>query len=845
MLSIDLENFLPSPVEADTSVATLDAPKSISDIETNRLVIQDPGTLVWEETPVGFKTFCEHKDHMDLLPADFVDDGSGDGALSKRQLEDCITVVGDDPLNMFNPEVRKYTFSGLLWAKGCIDGKTLLFDETSQKEYSVKYILDNKLKISIKVRNFKTNRTMIKPVARVFSKGIAKRLEFKFTSGKSIIVSPDHRFYFDNDWIKAKYLSEQNYVAYRTDTTCALLKDTITKITPLEDGEIFDLTIDEETPNYFTADGLLHHNSGKDFVCSIIHAYVVYVLLCLKDPQSFFQFPKGEPCDILAVGKKGDQAKRVYFSKFHARILKWKWMLNKYNVVYEGKRYHYNSPNHPYCKVGTGSAEWTDKVVRAYSENSGNPQSLEGYNIIFFICDEISGWMSESERAKADEILSILRTSQGSRNTKSLTGLGMVISYPRQDDDIMFKLEKESKKPGSNMFFSRALQWEAKPKRLYSGKTFKFNAGTAEVPDWYTIPVEVDQTFFEENPEKAKMMYLLMPPPVQGAFFEYTEKIDVIKDPNQLPFFKTETAYIPSVDTHQTKMYYIRKKIVGMNNVPNPNIDYVGWIDAAETTCDASLAIGHKELRAVEENGVIREQEIVVLDDTIVWEPNKKSRKIVDIGSITQCCIDMLKYINLKVVYWDQWNSGTGVFDLRNQKIQCDRHNLVGDDWDFYKTLIYTNSFVGPEHLMTDKGVAQLKHLARTRTGNVTTGSINHKKDIADTWCGIATLLLGKLIQIPLRTGRAPRNVTITGSPGVSTTAGKTPISLAGMSGLNSNPFGGDIANGGRQFITSKTNNHTDLFPGLGNLRGTNKNSQVKQPGTTVQRSNFPRGISM
>jgi hypothetical protein len=47
--------------------------------------------------------------------------------------------------------------------------------------------------------------------------------------------------------------------------------DEIVGVEELEDGEIFDLTVDEETPNYFTADGLLHHNSGKDFICSIIH----------------------------------------------------------------------------------------------------------------------------------------------------------------------------------------------------------------------------------------------------------------------------------------------------------------------------------------------------------------------------------------------------------------------------------------------------------------------------------------------------------------------------------------------------------------------------------------------
>jgi len=675
------------------------------DLERTRATVQDPTTLDWDETPVGFRTFCESDEHMKLMPEDWVDDDTGDGALSKRQYEDCMAILGDDPKKMFDPATRKYVFGVLLWAKG----------------------------------------------------------------------------------------------------------------------------------------------SGKDFVCSVLQAYIVYILLCLRNPQVFFGFASGEPCDILNVGKKGQQAERVYFTKFRARILKWKWMLNKYNVIDEGKRHHFNSREHPYCKVGTRMAEWSGKNVRAYAENSGSPEAFEGYNIVFYICDEISAWMSEKERDKATQILSILRTSQSSRNTRSLTGLGMAISYPRQDDDIMFKLEKEAEEPGSTIFFSKGYQWEIKPKRFYSGKTFKFNAGTNDVEDLFDIPVELDQEFFEKNPEKAKMMYLLQPPAVEGAFFEYTEKIDAIAYPDRQPLFRVETQYTPSIDGQGNKIFYVRKKILGLNRTPDPNVDYVGWIDAGETTCDAALCIGHCDMVSVDEGGVRKEIPAIILDDTIVWEPLKKLRRIVDIGSMTTACIDMLNYINLKAVFWDMWNSGTGVFDLRNKGILCDRHNLAGSDYEFFKSIIYTNRLIAPACPQVKKGIAQVKHLARTSTGNVKPGSSNHKKDIADTWCGVTTLLMGSLVKIHLRVGRAPTSITIA-SGGVSKASATTMgASTSQNMGRVTNPFSGTMNTAGRQLLsaTKPVTSHADMFPGLGNLGG---RSRSRGPGSASPASNrgkFPRGLTM
>ena len=615
--------------------------------------------------------------------------------------------------------------------------------------------------------------------------------------------------------------------------------DEIVSIEELPDGEIFDLTIDEETPNYFTADGLLHHNSGKDLVCSLIQAYVVYILLCLKNPQDYFGFALGEPCDILNVGTKGDQAERTYFTKFRARLLKWEWMLSHFNVTDEGRRFKYNGKNFPLCKIGTRSAEWLNKGVRAFSENSGNPGSLEGYNIVFYLFDEISAWVSVAERKVAEQILGILRTSQSSRNTKKLAGLGMAISYPRQDDDIMFEIEKESVKEGSTTFFSRGLQWDVKPKRGYCGKTFKFNAGTEELPEWFDIPTELGENFFRTNPEQAKCYYLLRPPAVGGPFFEYNDKIDSLSYPDRQPLFKVETSYIDSMDGKGNKIVYVRKKIVGLNRQPSKNVDYVAWMDAADTMCDAALSIGHLETVTIIEGAERSEVLAAVLDDVIVWEPDPMLRRIVDIGSMTTCCVDMQKFITLKVAWWDQWNSGTGMFDLRKAGIMCDKHNLVGTDYEFFKNIIYSNRFIAPAGASTTKGIEQIKHLSRTRTNNVTCGSTKHKKDIADTWCGVTALLLGPLASnSSLRVGRAPTSITMGGAP----------AAISGGSTLNNNPYSQANSQGANRAMRDGN----DLFKMLSPMSGSGGFGgglgRAKQPARQSapgERPNFPRGVKL
>ena len=66
----------------------------------------------------------------------------------------------------------------------------------------------------------------------------------------------------------------------------------------------------------------LGKGSGKDFVSTVACAYVVYKLLCLKDPARYYGKPTGDAIDIINVAINAQQAKNVFFKGFKTKIEK-------------------------------------------------------------------------------------------------------------------------------------------------------------------------------------------------------------------------------------------------------------------------------------------------------------------------------------------------------------------------------------------------------------------------------------------------------------------------------------------------------------------------------------------
>jgi len=76
----------------------------------------------------------------------------------------------------------------------------------------------------------------------------------------------------------------------------------------------------------------LGKGSGKDFTSTVACCYIVYKLLCLKDPARYFGKPTGDAIDIINVAINAQQAKNVFFKGFKTKIEKSPWFAGKFNA---------------------------------------------------------------------------------------------------------------------------------------------------------------------------------------------------------------------------------------------------------------------------------------------------------------------------------------------------------------------------------------------------------------------------------------------------------------------------------------------------------------------------------
>ena len=165
----------------------------------------------------------------------------------------------------------------------------------------------------------------------------------------------------------------------------------------------------------------LGKGSGKDFVSTVACAYVVYKLLCLKDPARYFGKPSGDAIDIINVAINAEQAKNVFFKGFKTKIEKSPWFAGKYEAKVNSIDFN--------------------KSITVYSGHSER-ESHEGLNLFMAVLDEISGFATEvgtgNEQGKtADNIYKAFRGTVDSR----FPDLGKVVllSFPRYNGDFISK----------------------------------------------------------------------------------------------------------------------------------------------------------------------------------------------------------------------------------------------------------------------------------------------------------------------------------------------------------------------------------------------------------------------
>jgi hypothetical protein len=454
----------------------------------------------------------------------------------------------------------------------------------------------------------------------------------------------------------------------------------------------------------------LGKGSGKDFTSTVACAYIVYKLLCLKDPARYFGKPSGDAIDIINVAINAQQAKNVFFKGFKTKIERSPWFAGKYNAKAE-------------------SIEFDDSIT-VYSGHSER-ESHEGLNLILAVLDEISGFAQEvgtgNEQGKtADNIYKAFRASVDSR----FPDLGKValLSFPRYPGDFISQkyddviADKEVVNYTHKFIMNPDLPEDA------SGNSLEINWDEDTIlsykypgvfalkrPTWIVNPTRQIDDFklaFYTDLGDAMQRFACVPTYSTDAFFKQIEKVRscmTLRNPLD-QFRRFDEVFKPDPD----KIYYVHA-------------------DLAQKHDKCAVAIAHVEkwvnIQVI--NNYEQVAPIVVVDAVAWWEP--KVEGPVNLSEVKQWIQNLRRLgFNIGLVSFDRWQS----FDIQNELKQVgmrtDTVSVAKKHYEDMAMLVYEERLAMPAIDLLFEELTELKIMKNNRVDHPRKSS----KDLADAVCG-------------------------------------------------------------------------------------------------------------
>lgn len=301
--------------------------------------------------------------------------------------------------------------------------------------------------------------TKEKPIRQTFLDGIFN----------AVVNSEPNKDYDDSIWLEKPVKAQEFCTKWIGESLYPAQEDFVNAMTGTV-GDEFEVRYDEG--HAFWGKG-----SGKDRTISKMQAYMIYKLLCLKNPQKYLRekygcsIGDGDAIDLANMSINARQAQNVYFKKFKQLIKTVKnpktgknWFAEKGVDLRDGYDVQNTEVRFPHA-------------ITAHSLNS-ETNTGEGLNIFLATIDEFGSFNFDS----AFSLLDAIRDTVVSRFPT--VGKVCVISYKYYNNDPMHVLyQKEHSNP----------------------RVFSSLKATFEVNLQMTKEKLGEQ--YRRNPEKAKMTY--------------------------------------------------------------------------------------------------------------------------------------------------------------------------------------------------------------------------------------------------------------------------------------------------------------------------------------------------
>lgn len=462
----------------------------------------------------------------------------------------------------------------------------------------------------------------------------------------------------------------------------------------------------------------LGKGSGKDFCSTVGVAYVVYLLLCLKDPAEYYGKSSGDSIDIINIAINADQAQRVFFENFKEKIRNCEWFDGKYDETQNSIKF--------------------DKNINVYSGHSER-EAFEGYNTFIVILDEISGFAMATEE-ELEEGKPPAKTSQAIYDmySQSVTsrfaefGKLASLSFPRFHRDFIqqlyenaimekeiierthtFKLDPDlgSEFVEENEF---SIKWEEDHITRYRyPKTFALKRPSWEVNPGIDIDDPAFVKAFHQNPGDSLGRFACMPSNLATGFFKNKKAI--------------ENAFVLKNGVDDDGVF-------AHDFLPKEGVEYFIHVDLAQKHDHCAVAMGHVEKWIEVEIGALDYKElhpVVLIDCVRYWTPTKD--RSVDFADVRNFIISLRrKGFKLKLTTFDRWNSHDTMNILSNEHgIETDILSVAKKHYDDFLSVMYDGRLLGPNITLLTTELGELKEIK---------GKVDHprkgSKDLADAVCG-------------------------------------------------------------------------------------------------------------
>ena len=450
--------------------------------------------------------------------------------------------------------------------------------------------------------------------------------------------------------------------------------------------------------------------SGKDHTSTIGCAYLVYKLMCLKDPARYFGKPPGDAIDIINIAINAQQARNVFFKGFKNKIERCPWFAGKYDPKADSVEF--------------------DKAITVYSGHSER-ESHEGLNLILAILDEISGFAQDSasgnENAKTgDAIYKAFKASVDSRFPDY--GKVILLSFPRYPGDFISKryddvvVEKEIIYKNHKFIIDPDLPPDIE------GNNFEIEWEEDHIisyrypgifaikrPTWDVNPTRSIEDFkisFLTDHADAMQRFACMPSFASDAFFKQRDKLEKcmsLRNPIDV-YKRIEPTFVPD----EEKIYFLHA-------------------DLAQKHDKCAVAISHvqKWVEVKSFNDYTQIVPFVIVDAIVWWEPRKEGP--VDLSEVKNWIVDFRRQgFNIGMVTFDRWQSFDIQQELKTVGIKTDTLSVAKKHYEDLAMLIYEERVAAPHIDLLLEEMGELRIVSDKKVDHPRKKS----KDLADAMCG-------------------------------------------------------------------------------------------------------------